>query len=139
MFFTLSKIKLSTSSKSFAWFYFKNNENMGRKCVIFCKGNWDDENKEKIFRLPSSKRNAQERERWIKSLPNSIHDSVYTSICERHWPPGYNTISVHGKLRPADPPSIFRGVKKSLLPTAPSKPRPTSRNYCEVRKKRKIN
>ena len=101
---------------------------MGRKCcVIFCKGNNDDERKTKIFRLPSEKRCAEERKNWIKSIPNSIHDSKYTSICEKHWPPGYKTVAMHGKLRPSEPPSIFSHLPKSVIPTTPSKPRPTSK------------
>ena len=107
---------------------------MGRKCcVIFCKVNNDDDRKTKIFRLPSEKRCAEERKTWIKSIPNSIHNSKYTSICEKHWPPGYKTVAMHGKLRPSEPPSIFSHLPKSVIPTAPSKPRLTSRCRFENR------
>ena len=110
---------------------------MGRKCcIIFCKGNYDEKSKEKVFRLPSEKRNSQERTRWIKSLPNLIHVSKHTCICERHWPPDYKTISVHGKLRPVDPPSIFQGVKKSIVPTRPDKPRTTVKSSSEARNRK---
>ena len=40
---------------------------------------------------------------------------------------------MHGKLRPSEPPSIFSHLPKSVIPTAPSKPRPTSRCRFENR------
>ena len=40
---------------------------------------------------------------------------------------------MNGKLRPRDPPSIFPGVPKSVIPTPPSKPRTTERSSFDVR------
>ena len=96
-------------------------------------GNYDEENKTKIFRLPSAKTKPTERQRWIKTIPNTVPDSKDTSICEKHWPTNYETVSVNGKLRPRDPPSLYPGVPKSVIPTPPSKPRTTERSSFDVR------
>ena len=53
---------------------------------------------------------------------------------------------MHGKLRPSEPPSIFSHLPKRVIPTAPSKPRLTSRcrfenmtavadQYAQIKKK----
>ena len=61
-----------------------------------------------------------------------IHVSKHKYICERRCPPDYKTISVQGKLRPVDPPSIFQGVKKSIVPIRPDKPRTTDKSSSEA-------
>ena len=40
---------------------------------------------------------------------------------------------MNGKLLPPDPPSIFPGVPKSVIPIPPSKPRTTERSSFDVR------
>ena len=81
--------------------------------------------KKKIFRLP---RDPAERERWIKMIPrDNIPDNPNTVIRERHFPSGYETITVFGRKRPRHPPSIFDCVKPSLIPSTPASPRPTSK------------
>ena len=78
-----------------------------------------------------------ERERWLKVIPrDNIPDSKDTSVCEIHWPKGYPTIQVHRKVRPRDPPSIFPGVPKSMIPTPPTKPCPTSKTSLKVHGKK---
>ena len=47
-------------------------------------------------------------------------------MCAKHWPPGFKTVKVHGKDRPASPPSKFY-VAPSLIPTTPAKKRSTKR------------
>ena len=42
-------------------------------------------------------------------------------VCEMHWPAGYETKSVNGKLRPKNPPSVWPGVPVSQIPST-SKP-----------------
>ena len=80
--------------------------------------------KEKVFRLP---RDPAERERWIKMIPrDNIPDNPNTVICERHFPSGYETITVFVRKRLHHPPSIFDCVKPSLMPSTPAPPRPTS-------------
>ena len=74
-----------------------------------------------------------EKERWLKVIPrDNIPDPKDTPVCEIHWPKGYPTIRVHGKVQPRDAPSIFPGVPKSMIPTPPSKPRPTSKTSLTV-------
>ena len=109
-------------------------EEMVRKCcILHCKGNYNDKNKTKIFRLPSSKNNVEEREQWIRAIPYKISVSRHTSVCENHWPSGYATVSVNGKFRPRDPLSVFQDVPKSVLPAPPSKPRSTKRTSLIIR------
>ena len=42
-------------------------------------------------------------------------------------------MAIHRKLRHPEPPSIFSHLPKSVIPTAPSKPKPTSRCRFENR------
>ena len=96
-----------------------------------CNGNYNTGNREKVFRLPSDK---EEREKWINIiLRDNIPDSPNTAVCERHFSPGYMTITKFGRKRPRDPPSIFTCVKPSLIPTIPGPSRPTVRAISTVR------
>ena len=62
-----------------------------------------------------------------KAIPrDNIPESPDTVVCRRHWPANYEFTIVRGKIRPINPPSIFKELPPSLLPTPPSKPRPTS-------------
>ena len=103
---------------------------MGRKCCVTgCRSNYEE--KITVFRLPSAKKNADERKRWIQAIPrDNIPDSKDTSVCVKHWP-----IMVYGKLRPKDPPSVFPNIPLSMLPTPPPKPRQTTKTLSEVRTK----
>ena len=105
---------------------------MGRNCCVpNCRGNYKNA---KIFRLPSENRYPEERSRWIKSIPrDDIPSHKNTSICEEHWPSGYETISRHGQLRPLHPPTIFNGFKTSSIPTPPAPARTTTRALSEIR------
>ena len=84
---------------------------MGKHCCVTnCKGNYDDKNKEKVFRLP---RDEKENERWRAAIPrDNIPVSKNVFVCERHWPDNYSKIKDYGKFRPQDPPSVFPCVKK---------------------------
>ena len=108
---------------------------MGRKWG--CNGNYKD-NKETVYRLPHhGVKEKEERERWIKSIPReNIPDKSDTSVCARHWPPNVFlsfSITVYGRRRPTHPPSVFDCVNPSQVPTAPSKPRDTTRALSPVR------
>ena len=105
---------------------------MGRKCCVTnCNSDYKST---KVFRLPSEKREPDERSRWIKAIPrDNIPDHKNTSICEDHWPSGYETISRYGKLRPLYAPSVFKNIKASLVPTPPAPARVTSRSLNSVR------
>ena len=97
---------------------------MGRKCCVYgCNGNYDKNNVESTFRLPS---NEEERNRWIQVIPrDNIPDRPDTVVCERHWIKPYPIVIYYGKPRPRDPPTEFDCVKKSLTPTPPPLPRTT--------------
>ena len=106
---------------------------MGKHCCVTnCKGNYDDNNKEKVFRLP---RDEKENERWRAAIPrDNIPVSKNVFVCERHWPDNYSKIKDYGKFRPQDPPSVFTCVKKSPIPTPLPPPRKTmSSSSSEVR------
>ena len=74
------------------------------------------------------------RERWIKSIPREdIPDKSDTSVCARHWPPNFESITVYGRRRPKHPLSVFDCVNPSQVPTAPSKSRNTTLALSSVR------
>ena len=108
---------------------------MGRKCCVTeCRGNYDKNHKATVFRLPSAKTNPHERKRWLQVIPrDNTPDSKDTSVCIDHWPKGFKTVMVHGKVRPRNPPSIFPNIPLSMLPTPADKPRTTTRTSLEVR------
>ena len=70
---------------------------MPRKCCVTgCRGNYDSDNKVRVFRLPQ---NQEERKKWIKSIPrDNTPDKPDTVTCEKHFPVGYATIVVRGKV-----------------------------------------
>ena len=75
---------------------------MPKKC---CVTNYNKQNKEKVFRLPTEK---EEYHRWINAIPrNNIPDIADTVVCERHFPSGSPSVSKFGHKRPRDPPSVF--------------------------------
>ena len=94
-----------------------------------------DSRKTKVFRLP---RNKDDREQWIQIIPrDNIRLSNDTVVCERHWPPDYPTKNDYGKKRPIHPPSVFKCIKPSLIPTIPATPRPTA-SKCFARSRNTI-
>ena len=86
---------------------------MGKHCCVTnCKGNYDDKNKEKVFRLP---RDEKENERWRAAIPrDNIPVSKNVFVCKRHWRDNYSKIKDYGKFRPQDLPSVFTCVKRAL-------------------------
>jgi len=98
---------------------------MPNKCgVVCCNGNYDNQNKCRVFRLPKDEREMQ---KWLNVLPpreNFVIDSSKFFICERHWPQNVDMITMPGgKTRPTCPPSIFAHVADSCLPTPKAPPR----------------
>jgi hypothetical protein len=99
---------------------------MPKKCgVVRCSGNYNKENKCRVFRLP---KDTLERQKWINVLPpreNFELDPEKFVICERHWPADAPMIKVPGgSTRPSTPPSVFENVPASCLPTPKPSPRP---------------
>ena len=105
---------------------------MGRKCYVTgCNSNYKADDKVTAYRLP---RNLEERDRWIKAIPrDNIPNTSNTVVCIKHFPEGFETLSVKGKLRPKHPPFIFPCLPKSLVPTPPPAPRTTSKCSTAVR------
>ena len=102
-----------------------------RCCVPKCTGNSNEENKESVFRFPNK---DEEKEAWRKAIPmTNLPTSNTTVVCERHWPPGYETTTAHGKVRPKNPRSVFDGLPASIWPSTPAKPRTTQRSNAAVR------
>lgn len=72
---------------------------MPRKCCVFaCKTNYRSQqdktmcgeiNKIPVYRFP---KNKDEREQWIKSVPNAnLNVTNNTVICQQHWPSNFDT------------------------------------------------
>ena len=76
-----------------------------------------------------------EREKWIKAIPNSnLSVTKYTVICELHWPPNFEVVTVRGgKHRPKNAPSVWLGVPLSQIPTANPTQRTTKRSLSGIR------
>ena len=98
---------------------------MPNRCnVVNCKGNYDDNHRSRVFRLP---KNENERKSWLDALPPRKDFVINPSrffICEKHWPDDVEMkILPGGASKPVCAPSIF-DVPKSCLPTPKPKPRP---------------
>ena len=86
---------------SFFVIHFENKTMVRRCCVPKCTGNSNEENKERVFRFPNK---DEEKEAWRKAiLRTNLPTSNTTVVCERHMPPGYETTTAHGKVRPKNP------------------------------------
>ena len=99
---------------------------MPNKCgVVNCKGNYNEANKCRVFKLP---KDEQAKQRWLKTLPpreNFVVDPLKFFICEKHWPVDTPMVKIPGgHTRPVVPPSIF-DVPTSCLPSPKPTPRPT--------------
>ena len=98
---------------------------MPRKCSVFaCKTNYRSQqdktmcgktNKIPIYCFPKKRR---EREQWIKSVPNAnLNVTNNTVIYQQHGPSNFDTIEVHGKICPKNPPSVWPDVPSNQIPT----------------------
>jgi hypothetical protein len=104
-------------------------------CVYGCTSNYlsgkDKSGPVPVYRLP---KNETEKNRWLATLPrDNTPVTKYTVVCAKHWPSDYRKMKSYGKERPASPPSCFGNLPQSLVPSAPPKPRETSRTSAEVR------
>ena len=97
---------------------------MPNKCsVVHCKGNYNVENKCRVFRIP---KDICEQQKWMDVLPprkNFVVNPANFFICEQHWEPNPPMTKLPGgSTRPSIPPKIF-DVPNSCLPSAKSTPR----------------
>ena len=114
---------------------------MPQKCCVFaCKTNyrsqqdktmWGEINKIPVYHFL---KNEDEREQWIKSVPNTnLNVNNNTVIFQQHWPSNFDTIEVHGKIYPKNPPSVWLGVPSSQILTPSAVQRNIKKNSCTVR------
>ena len=78
---------------------FSKGKTMGRKCCVTnCRGNYESNSKEKVFRLPADE---NERKRWQSIIPkDNTPDTKDAIVCERHWLNSFETVIHYGKQRP---------------------------------------
>ena len=108
---------------------------MPKKCTIpNCHTNYRDgsgcvpisNEKIPVFRFPGMN---EGRDTWIRAIPyKNLTIGKVSVICEKHWPESYRKISMKGRQRPNEPPSIHPGVPKSCLPKTNCK----TANYKKV-------
>ncbi|KAF2354490.1 PiggyBac transposable element-derived protein [Trinorchestia longiramus] len=82
---------------------------MPNKCGIEnCRGNYNKENRRRVFRLP---KDQYDRQKWLDAIPpreNFVIDPDKFFICEIHWGADPPWIKLPGGfMRPGIPPSIF--------------------------------
>ena len=54
-------------------------------------------NKILVYRF---QKNKDEREQWIKSVPNANLNVTNNTVICQHWPSNFDNIEVHGKIHP---------------------------------------
>ena len=110
------------------------------------KDKYDEKNlgscKIQVFGFPSESKFPEERRSWFMSIPLSLKILLIASyktplvicVCVKHWPVGFEKIKgPKSRERPSDPPSIFEGVKKCLIPSAAPSRQTTKRSLNDVR------
>jgi len=104
---------------------------MPRKCAAFgCRGNYAGE---PYSRLVSFPKNEEEKEKWIKAMPNerkTLESKKEIWICASHF--DCEWITIRGGKRPSQPPSIF-AVPKSCLKQVQESKRTTQKSTAEAR------
>ncbi|KAF2353369.1 Zinc finger C2CH-type [Trinorchestia longiramus] len=98
---------------------------MPNKCgVENCRGNYNKENRRRVFRRPKEQ---FERQKWLDVIPsreNFVVNPDKSFICEIHWGADLPLIKLcGGSMRPGIPRSIFN-VPVSCLPSPKPAPRP---------------
>ena len=112
---------------------------MGKTCCVpNCQSNYkkiknkqqEDKLHVSVYRFP---KDPVEKNRWKDSIPRvNLVINEGTVVCKLHWPKDAKFVSKNGKLRPADPPSLFPNIPPSCVPNV-SKPRTTSKCLSSVR------
>ena len=91
----------------------------------------DEINKIPVYCFP---KNKEERQQWIKSVPNAnLNVTNNTVICQQYWPSNFDTIEVHGKIRPKNPLLVWPGVPSSQIPTLSAVQRNIKKTSSPVR------
>ena len=114
---------------------------MGRKCCVKdCfvgfKGHEEESKGVSIYRLPSAEKFPDERSKWEYNIPPR-KDFVFNKdscVSAKHWPPGFEKVSINGKLRPKFAPTVFSDeIPPSVYRTPKPPPRTTVRASCSQR------
>ena len=107
------------------------------KCAVFgCRGNYKGEPYSPVVKFPENDPNTKNL--WLDSMPNdrkSLEDKKTIYICLKHF--DCPLVKVKGGKRPAGPPTIFEGVKKSCLKQVKVKPRVTQKTSASVKSENK--
>ena len=85
-----------------------------------------------VFRFPQ---NEEEKTLWWSLTPKKnpkLELKKHTVICSDHFPEDCEFVTVHGRKRPAVPPSIWKNIQASEIPSKPA-PLRTKRTHAEVR------
>ena len=94
-----------------------------KRCVPLCNTNDDSSTSSKmsVHKFPADE---SEKKAWTKAIPReNLLVTKYTVVCGKHWPSSANFKSVHGHLRPTEPPTIFPEIPSSCLVPPPLKAR----------------
>ncbi|KAF2363195.1 Zinc finger C2CH-type [Trinorchestia longiramus] len=101
--------------------------------VVNCRGNYNKENRRRVFHLPKEQ---SERQKWLDVLPpreNFVANPDKFFICEMHCGIDPPFIKLRdGSMRPGIPPSIFN-VPASCLPSPKLTPRPVKEEDQQLR------
>ena len=101
-------------------------------CVPNCNSNYKSSGeKVSIYKFP---KDENEKQKWSKVIPRAKQVvTAYTALCRKHWPEDCTMVSVHGKNRPAEPPSIFLNIPITCFASPPSKICKTERASATTR------
>ncbi|KAF2366136.1 hypothetical protein FHG87_003112 [Trinorchestia longiramus] len=98
---------------------------MPNKCgIVNCRGNYNKENRRRVFRLPKEQTERQKRLDVLPPRENFVVNPDKFFICEIHWSADPPLIKLRGgSMRPGIPLSIFT-VPASCLPSPKLTPHP---------------
>ena len=95
--------------------------------------NMDATNDKKIsvYRFPKDPCKRERRREVIPTDNLIVNDE--TVICASHWPTGFETVKRFGKFRPINPPSVWKDIPLSQVPTVTPPLRTTKKASSSVR------
>lgn len=118
--FWLAQIRREIDEESYSY---TNYLKMPLKCCVpNCNSNYKtSKEKVSVYKFP---RDEEEKKKWKSAIPRAnLEVTSFTAVCRHHWPDDCEFITVYGKSRPADPPSVFKNIPISCLSSPPLKAR----------------
>ena len=82
-------------------------------CITGCKSNYDNKKNETIKSIPAFRfpKDPYQKRCWEEAIPfSNLKINSNSVICERHWPVKYRKKICYGKVRPDEPPSVWKNV-----------------------------